>query len=252
MGRTQKYFRAFGTGVATCVLTALVIAVLPLLAIVAFVLRFVLVAAYVVAIPAMAVSPRLRRLVGWDAELAASYRGLRMPLRELLSPQHTWARVERGKVTVGADDFAQKVLGPLDAVELPEVGTVLRQGDPLMTLRHGGRVLTLRAPVAGRVSAVNEKLASEPHLINDAPYGFGWAAVVEPDSLDESKRALKQGKAAHSWLHAEMDRMVALLTSAGEPAMAMADGGQLVDNVHDCIDDDAWNGIKERFFSYQV
>jgi glycine cleavage system H protein len=166
----------------------------------------------------------------------------------MLSPRHTWARIEGGKVTVGADDLAQKVLGPLDAVELPAVGALLRQGDPLMTLRHGGRTLTLGAPVAGRVAAVNEQLASSPRLVNDAPYGFGWAVVLEPDALSVSKKALRAGDAARAWLHAEIDRMVAALTSGAEPVQALPDGGQVVDNVHECIDDEAWLGIKQRFF----
>jgi len=162
--------------------------------------------------------------------------------------QHTWARVESGgKVAVGVDDLAQKVLGPVDAVELPVVGTTVRQGDPLMRIKHGARTLTLRAPVSGVITSVNERLVTQPKLVNEAPYGIGFAAMVEPRYLAAAKKSLKWGGAARVWMRAEIDRMMSALTP-NTPVYALQDGGHLVDNVHESIDDGAWRSIKADFF----
>ena len=50
----------------------------------------------------------------------------------------------------------------------------------------------LYSPVAGRITAVNDKLAAHPELINSDPYGDGWILKVElvgelpADLMDEA------------------------------------------------------------------
>jgi glycine cleavage system H protein len=54
-------------------------------------------------------------------------------------------------------------------------------------------VSELFAPVAGEVVAVNEKLANQPELVNDAPYGDGWMIVVRPTDRAELEKLLDAG-----------------------------------------------------------
>jgi len=242
LSQTIKY------GILFIAIAALLVAALPVLAVTVFSLRFAVLAVAIAAMIAVAVSPAFRRWITSEQEAATSYLGLRMPADEMVFGQHTWARVEAGgKVAVGVDDLAQKILGPVEAVELPAVGTTVRQGDPLMRLKHGKRTLTLRAPVSGTVAAVNERLTTQPRLVNEAPYGIGFAALVEPRYLAAAKKSLKRGGAARVWMRTEIDRMMAAITP-NTPVYALQDGGHLVDNVHDTIDDGAWSSIKADFF----
>lgn len=248
MGRALPATRTFKQGLWMVSLAAGLVVALPLLALVAFSLRFALLALLGAAVLALAVSPLFRRWLTSEAEAAMSYLGVRMPVDEMVSAQHAWARLEEeNRVAVGVDDLAQKVLGPVEQAELPPVGAVLRQGDVLVRLRRAGRTLALRSPVAGKVAAVNERLEREPGLVNAAPFGIGWAALLEPMDLRASRRWLRRGGAARTWLRAEVDRLlVAMMPAHAVPALQ--DGGHLVDDLYAQIDDEGWRSIKVRFF----
>ena len=95
------------------------------------------------------------------------------------SSEHTWARREGGRVTVGITDFAQAELGEVLFVELPRVGVVLSAGESFGVVESVKAVSDLFAPVSGEVVSVNPRLDETPELVNHAPYGDGWMIVVE-------------------------------------------------------------------------
>ena len=73
---------------------------------------------------------------------------------------HTWARVEYGgRVRVGLDDFAARMLGPLDDIELPRLGQDVEQNRPQAGLRRGAHKAHALSPVDGKVLAVNPRLS---------------------------------------------------------------------------------------------
>src|ERR1700674_894255 len=85
-------------------------------------------------------------------------------------------------------DYAQKELGDVVFVELPQVGTQLEQGDELGSIESVKAVSELFAPVSGEVVEINESLAEKPELVNTDPYGDGWMIKVKlsaPDEVDE-------------------------------------------------------------------
>ncbi len=88
---------------------------------------------------------------------------------------HEWAQVlEDGTVLVGGvSDYAQKELGDLAYVELPEVGKEVNKGDVLCELESVKAVSEVYAPVSGEVVEVNEELEDSPELINEDPTGTG-------------------------------------------------------------------------------
>ena len=93
--------------------------------------------------------------------------------------EHTWARREGDRVTVGITDFAQEELGEVLFVELPRVGGVVSSGESFGVVESVKAVSDLFAPVSGEVVAVNPRLDETPELVNQAPYGDGWLIVVE-------------------------------------------------------------------------
>lgn len=71
---------------------------------------------------------------------------------------HTWIQVSQlGRADVGVDSFAQRLIGRVDAVDLPEVGKEMRRGDVLFALRQGDHRAAFAAPVDGVVSAVDKQ-----------------------------------------------------------------------------------------------
>jgi glycine cleavage system H protein len=98
---------------------------------------------------------------------------------------HEWARVEGDLVVVGITHYAQDQLGEVVYVELPEVGLGANAGEELGTLESVKAVAEFLSPVAGEVVEVNERLAEEPNLVNEDPYGDGWLVKISGALDDE-------------------------------------------------------------------
>ncbi|MEK6373821.1 MAG: glycine cleavage system protein GcvH [Acidobacteriota bacterium] len=105
---------------------------------------------------------------------------------------HEYVHVEAGIGTIGITDYAQKELGDVVFVELPQVGTQLEAADELGSIESVKAVSELFAPVSGEVVEINETLAEKPELINTDPYGDGWMIRVrlsDPSELDDLMNA---------------------------------------------------------------
>lgn len=87
---------------------------------------------------------------------------------------HEWIRVENGVATVGITDYAQEQLGDLVFVELPDTGRVLKKGDTAVVVESVKAASDVYAPVDGEIVEVNDKLSSDPALVNSAATGDGW------------------------------------------------------------------------------
>ncbi len=100
---------------------------------------------------------------------------------------HEWVAVlDEGTVLVGISDYAQKELGDLAYVELPEVGSELKKGEVLCELESVKAVSEVYAPVSGVVMEVNDELEDSPELLNEDPYEH-WIAKMKPSDVDEIK-----------------------------------------------------------------
>ena len=97
---------------------------------------------------------------------------------------HEWIRVDDGGATVGITDFAQRQLGDVVFVELPEVGRRLKQGEVFGTIESVKAVSELFAPVSGEVLAVNGELGPHPETVNAKPHD-AWMIRVRPDNAGE-------------------------------------------------------------------
>jgi glycine cleavage system H protein len=80
---------------------------------------------------------------------------------------------------VGITDYAQKELGDVVFVELPDVGATLAVADTFGVVESVKAVSDLYAPVSGTVVETNLVLEDQPELVNASPYGQGWMAVIE-------------------------------------------------------------------------
>jgi len=93
--------------------------------------------------------------------------------------EHEWIRVSDGRATVGITEYAQDQLGDVVYVELPSVGDEVKAMRPFGVVESVKAASDLFSPLTGIVVEVNSKLAEEPELVNNDPYGDGWMIVVE-------------------------------------------------------------------------
>jgi glycine cleavage system H protein len=93
---------------------------------------------------------------------------------------HEWIRGGGDDARVGITDYAQKQLGDVVYLELPEVGRRLSKGDVFGTIESVKAVSELYAPVSGVVTAVNSSLTERPENVNSDPHG-SWMIALRPD-----------------------------------------------------------------------
>jgi glycine cleavage system H protein len=91
---------------------------------------------------------------------------------------HEWVSVEGNRGRVGITDFAQKQLGDVVFVELPDVGRIVTQGQAAGTIESVKAVSELYSPASGKVVEVNPVLSSKPETVNNDPHGT-WLFVIE-------------------------------------------------------------------------
>jgi len=99
--------------------------------------------------------------------------------------EHEWVSVKETTGTIGVTHFAQKELGDVVFVELPEVGRKIKSGDEFGTIESVKAVSEVYAPVSGEVLEVNKSLVDHPEIVNEDPYGRGWILKVRLDSPGE-------------------------------------------------------------------
>jgi glycine cleavage system H protein len=94
---------------------------------------------------------------------------------------HEWARLTGGDVTIGITAFAVEQLGDVTLVNLDvKVGDEVGSGKPFGTIESVKTLSDLYAPVAGKVTRINEALAKKPELVNDDCYGAAWMIAILP------------------------------------------------------------------------
>jgi len=106
---------------------------------------------------------------------------------------HEWVSVDGKTATIGITDFAQAQLGDVVFLDLPSPGRKLAKGESFGVIESVKAASDLYAPVAGTIASVNDKLGSNPELVNSDPYGDGWLLKVElsgdlpGDLMDEAQ-----------------------------------------------------------------
>ncbi|MFQ6108052.1 MAG: glycine cleavage system protein GcvH [Candidatus Aminicenantales bacterium] len=98
---------------------------------------------------------------------------------------HEWIKLKGEKATVGITDFAQKQLGDVVYVELPQLGTQLEFHQSIGVIESVKAVSDVYSPVSGEVIELNEKLNESPELVNQDPHGKGW--IIKLKIRDESE-----------------------------------------------------------------
>jgi glycine cleavage system H protein len=98
--------------------------------------------------------------------------------------EHEWVRASGSGadavVRIGITSYAQEALGDIVFVTLPSVGTEVAAGQSLGEVESTKSVSDVYAPLAGTVSATNDRLETSPEVINSDPYGDGWMLEIRP------------------------------------------------------------------------
>lgn len=103
------------------------------------------------------------------------------------SKSHEWVKVVNSTATIGVSDFAQKELGDIVYIELPEKGAEVKTGKELVVLESTKAAADVYAPISGEIEEVNVGLKDHPEWINESPADQGWLVKIkikDPSELD--------------------------------------------------------------------
>lgn len=165
-----------------------------------------------------------------------------------IHPGHSWAETGNAEtVTVGVDDFAQRFIGGIENVILPQPGARIQQGQQLVTLSRGNKEISTIAPVSGTIVEVNTALANDPTLVNSSPYDRGWVAKIAPANLAMELRNLLHGVTADRWRDALRSQLVASFSP--RIGTVLQDGGLVIDDISSLLSDEDWQRVASEFFT---
>jgi len=175
--------------------------------------------------------------------------GFKVPAHLSYHPGHTWAVKEsRQVVRVGLDDFATRLVGHLDQIQLPARGRWLRQGERGWTVVRGEHRFNMLSPMEGEVVDVNEEVLRDPSLAHRDPYGAGWLIAVNAPAADANLKNLLRGRLAHRW----MEESVATLQTWASPGASahLQDGGHAIADLLSVVPAERWEKlIREAFLA---
>lgn len=149
----------------------------------------------------------------------------RVPAGMFLSPSHLWVTIDpSGRVKVGLDELAQRLLGPLDVVRFPSVGRRIARGEVLFSVQMGDTELPITSPVSGVLHASQ---VPNGGMVSEGTDPDAWLVTMEPERMGEEIRPLRLAEDAASWLGGEFARLREVLHGLHlRPAATLPDGGE--------------------------
>lgn len=159
---------------------------------------------------------------------------------------HSWAQPEGNLVRVGMDDFAQKLAGKPEKINLPGVGSQVGQGSRAWRLTFGSTSIDMLSPLNGEVIAINDEVVKKPDLVNQDPYGKGWLMMIKPNNLEADVNNLLSGRFAKAWMGETVESLRDRM--GGGLGQVYQDGGVLVDGIAKNLDREKWDEIVKEYF----
>jgi glycine cleavage system H protein len=103
---------------------------------------------------------------------------------------HEWVKIDGDIGTIGITDHAQKELGEIVYLELPDVGHVFNADEEFGTVESVKAVSELFSPISGEVVEINKGAVTEPGIVNDDPFGDGWLIRLKLSTDEEVNKLM--------------------------------------------------------------
>jgi CheY-like chemotaxis protein len=167
-----------------------------------------------------------------------------IPGGAFISENHCWLVLDQeGTVRIGIDDFANKIIGRVDAIELPEPGTHVEAGKKVFSIIQGERTIPFTAPVTGKIVEINSRLEQDPAELEISSYGSHWFCVVDAERLDMELKELKIGQSAVSFFQEELKQC------CKDTRKMMDKTDSLCIGCLQLLSDDNWHKIVDKYFT---
>ena len=159
---------------------------------------------------------------------------------------HMWLRRSvASEAVVGLDSFASSLIGPPDHIDMPENGTLVQEGDPLVTVTRQGQRAHLLAPISGLVTATNRCLEPKTPLQRRSGVPSVWMVRMHTNRMRSALKALLKGKRLVAFLQREVERLFRDIETVAGPMSV--DGGLLGEDIYGNLPELGWEKISARY-----
>lgn len=172
----------------------------------------------------------------------------------LYDKTHTWAFLEeKGTVRVGLDDFINKLFGRSAELELLKPGDRVIKGDIMATIVHLGRKVSVKAPVSGKIVAINTPKSGHQSNIK-----ADWIYRIEPENWSREQSFLYMADQHRDWLKTEFLRFREFVADAmriynqKESQAIMLDGGEMIEGVMQYVEPQVWEDFQKSFMQISL
>jgi glycine cleavage system H lipoate-binding protein len=173
-------------------------------------------------------------------------KGFKIPHGFYLHPGHTWVKIEEGStVRIGLDDFALRLLGPLDQIEAPLMGKQLEQGRQDISLKRAKNDARLLSPVSGVVTDINPALRERGSRSSENAYSDSWILRLHCANLRQDLKNLMIGDEAGEYIDEEVNRLYEVIEETAGPLAA--DGGYLGEDIFGNMPQLGWKKLAREF-----
>ena len=117
---------------------------------------------------------------------------MNVPKELKYTKDHEWLSLDGEVATVGVTDFAQNELGDIVYVEVETLDETLEKEEVFGTVEAVKTVSDLFMPISGEVIEFNEKLETNPEVVNEDTYGEGWMIKIKVSDENELNELLLQ------------------------------------------------------------
>ena len=125
-----------------------------------------------------------------------------------ISEGHCWAMVNpNGKVDIGIDDFAKKIIGKVDDIDLPNLGMEVQKGQHLFSILQKTHSIPFNSPVSGKITTVNKLLLDDLEQLDYSAYDKNMICSIEATNLENELKDLKIGQAAVDFFNEDISRL---------------------------------------------
>jgi len=199
----------------------------------------------------LAATPPRSRVKERIGELARNFGemvgGFLVPENVYFHPGHAWAKVERGDLlSLGIDDFGQKLLGPITAIQTPGEGARVKQGERVWTLHVDGQAIDMLSPVDGEIVALNDDVLQSPEEIRKDPFGKGWVMTVRNPEKSMNLKGLLSGIQARRWIEEARTQLMAITNQ--NLGTVLADAGPAREGIARTLNGERWVEIVKTHF----
>jgi glycine cleavage system H lipoate-binding protein len=143
------------------------------------------------------------------------------------------------------DDFALKLLGRADALDLPLMGKELDQDSAGWGLKRKENLADVLSPVDGVIMEVNSELRERPGIANEKPYEDGWLFMLRTPDVKGTVKKLVADADSLDWMNGEVGKLENMVEEVAGPLAA--DGGYLADDIFGNLPELGWSNLTKAF-----